>query len=150
MLKMLQVMMCVMLVTLVTAGLAGCESGQTSDKDITVVTEDKLPEMLDQPQTVVVDVRTPDRYAGGHLPGAISIPLPDMRLSDARLTGAERIIVYAGGWTDPLSSAGAKRLMALGYSNVYEFKGGVEMWLDSGRKLITSLPEKGARPETSR
>ena len=146
--RVVQAILCGLMLSLF---LIGCDTGtQTSDADIQVIPEDKLADALAEPQTVLVDVRTPARYASGHLPGAISVPLPDMRPDDARLTDAKQIIVYAGGWTDPLSIAGVKRLMALGYSNVYEFKGGIDVWQDSGKKLITSLPEKGERPETNR
>ena len=146
--RILRVILCGLAVSMV---LVGCDrSAQTSDADVQVVQENHLAEQLAKPQTVLVDVRTADRYASGHLPGAINIPLPNIRPNDTQLTDANQIIVYAGGWTDPLSVAGVKRLMSLGYQNVYEFRGGVAVWQDSGKKLITSLPEKDSRPETSR
>ena len=49
-------------------------------------------------------------------------------------------VVYAGGWTDDLSIAGAKRLLALGYKNVFEFRGGIELWQSEGRALEGDQP----------
>ncbi|MEV8273569.1 rhodanese-like domain-containing protein [Microbacterium sp. NPDC077184] len=46
--------------------------------------------------TVVVDVRTPAEYAGGHLDGAVNIDLqsPDFDATVAELDPAEEYIVY--------------------------------------------------------
>jgi hypothetical protein len=47
---------------------------------------------------------------------------------DAELKEADRLIVYAGGWQDNLGPAVTKRLMAMGYDDVYLFRGGLLLW----------------------
>ena len=142
---------------LAVAGLAaamfvGCNGKPaTSDRDIRELSYRKLVQLLDPETkdslfTVLVDVRSPARYAKGHLPGAVNIPLPTIQPGDLRLAEAKTIVVYARGWTDPLSGPGAKRLMAMGYENVYDFRGGVELWQSEGGALETSpAPEPGGR-----
>lgn len=135
----------------VAGAMVGCLDGtKTSDKDIQVMRYEEVQAAMAKAETVVIDVRTAKAFNEGHIPGAMSVPLPTIRGKDSRLTGAKKIIVYAGGWTDPLSVAGAKRLIALGYDNVYEFKGGTEVWTDSGGRLISADPNATGREETNR
>lgn len=134
----------------VLVGFAGCNGeGKTSDADVQQVTEPDLRTYLGERGTLLLDVRKPELYRQGHLPGAINIFLADLRQRDPRLDDAERIVVYAGGWTDPLSGSGVKQLIKLGYTDVYEFKGGVEVWEDSGGQLVRQDGPGGTgRPET--
>jgi rhodanese-related sulfurtransferase len=138
------------LACLTIAALAGCDKAKVSDESILTIREPQVIEAMSQPQVVLVDVRKPEHFAKGHLPGAINIYLPQMREGDVRLASAKQIIVYASGWTDPLSPAAAKKLMALGYQNVFEFKGGIEVWTAAGHTLATSATPQVGRPETDR
>ncbi len=136
--------------------LLGCNAApKTSDVDIAVIQYPQLLELMANPARgadknlfkdlfagkktqatlILVDVRPPAKFAQGRLPGAVNIPLPELRANDARLGQATTLVVYASGWTDFLSPAGAKKLMALGYQNVREFRGGVENWVQEGGEL---------------
>ena len=130
--------------------ISACNELKVSDADIPIVRIRDVEESLNDPATVLIDARKPEAYAAGHLPNAINIYLPDIRESDARLAAAKRIIVYAGGVRDPLGIAAAKRLVAMGYFNVQEFKGGVEEWRNAGRQLIEALPPAEVRPDTAK
>lgn len=131
-------------------GAAGCDKVKVSDQDIQILKESEMEAATADGETVVVDVRKPAAYAAGHIPNAINIFLPEIREQDPRLAGAKSIVVYAGGWTDPLSTAACKRLMAMGYTGVAEFKGGMELWKESGRQVATSVAPAETRPETSK
>jgi len=52
------------------------------------------------------------------------------------------------GVTDPLSLAAAKRLKAVGYANVSEFKGGTEVWTEAGHSLVTPARASEVRPDS--
>ena len=112
--------------------LIGCSSpGSISDKDIRQIGFAELTELLeasDDYPVVIVDVRSPRQFAQEHVPDAVNIPLPDLSGSDHRLMGVRRIVVYSGGEHDYLSAAAAKRLLALGFSEVFDFRGGLAMW----------------------
>ena len=136
------------LMCLAVLTIAGCDKVKVSDDSIQTLRETQVIEAMSQPQVVLVDVRKPEDFAKGHLPGAINIYLPQMREGDPRLASAKQIIVYASGWTDPLSPAAAKKLMALRYQNVFEFKGGIEVWTAAGHNLTTSATPEVGRPET--
>ena len=48
---------------------------------------DRISELLQQHQAVVVDVRTPEEYTNGHLPESINIPIDQLnnRLGELKL-----------------------------------------------------------------
>lgn len=46
--------------------------GKSAHKEITVA---ELKAMLDRGEAQVVDVREPDEFAEGHIPGAVNVPL---------------------------------------------------------------------------
>ena len=128
--------------------LAGCDTPKVSDENLLLMRETELAKQAGKPGTVVVDVRKPEAYAAGHIPGAINIYLPEIKAADPRLGSAKQIVVYGASGDDPLSTAAAKRLMSLGYQNVYDFKGGVSDWTTAGYRLESSAPAVEGRPET--
>ena len=135
-------------VALAFAAIAGCQTVKISDKNIQEVTEKQVVEKSPSKSFVLVDVRKPEHFQTGHIPGAINIYLPEIRESDERLADAKEIIVYGDGWTDPLPTAGAKRLLSLKYGGVYLFRGGLEVWKAAGHGLVESSAPGTQRPET--
>ena len=121
--------------------LAGCQSraSNTTDADIDVVRFDRVVEMMsksDQKRSVVfIDVRPRVPYITGHIPGALHVPLPDVRAGDPRLAQASHIIVYGRGWQDYVAQAVAKKLMMLKYDKVHDFRGGMELWEAKGQPV---------------
>ena len=55
--------------------------------------------LVRDPRVVVLDVRSPEAYAAGHLPGAISIPVQELReRTPGELPDRDRaIVIYCGG-----------------------------------------------------
>ena len=135
---------------LAAALLAGCDKVQVSDKNVEMMKDTEVLAALNDDKTIIVDIRKPEKYAAGHIPNAINIYVPTIVALDARLANAKRIIVYGDGWTNGLSQAATKKMLALGYVGVYEFKGGIENWKDSGQQLVATGPPAVARPETSK
>lgn len=76
---------------------------------------------------LVIDVRTPEEYAAGHIKGAVNVPLDTIgegtkeTLSDP---GYELLLYCRSG---NRSRTAAMAMAALGYTNVYDF-GGVNAW----------------------
>lgn len=122
--------------------LGGCEALQggpeTSDSSLMIMTEDEVAEaMINEAGIVLVDVRREDAFASGHLPGAVNLPIERIGFDDPELLDRSRIIVYGQNFQSKLPTAAAKKMMRLGYENVYEFRGGVELWEQSGRSLTS-------------
>lgn len=64
----------------------------------------------------IVDVRDPEEYAEGHIPGAINCPLKDFALQSSIIDKKKKVIVYcnAGG----RSYKAYRKLMRLGYKDI--------------------------------
>ena len=87
---------------------------------------------------VVLDVRTPQEFASGHLPGAINIPHAELAARVAELDGARDrdIVVYcrtgrrSGEALGVLAQSGLKRLLHL--------KGDYTRWSEEKRPVVKS------------
>ena len=115
---------------------------------ITEVDTANAAERIDAGGVVVLDVREPDEFAEGALPGALHIPRGHLeaqvegRISDKNAA----VIVYCAGGVR--SAFAARTLGELGYSNVLSMAGGFGKWKDEGRawKTPASLtPEQSNR-----
>jgi rhodanese-related sulfurtransferase len=70
----------------------------------------------------IVDVRTPQEYAAGHVPGAVNIPFDQLGArAAAELGEPERpVVLYCR--TGRRSGIAAETLRALGYGRVYDLQ----------------------------
>jgi rhodanese-related sulfurtransferase len=91
---------------------------------------------------MVVDVREPNEWNQGHLPGAINVPRgmlelradPESPAADPALSGDKdaRVIVYCLKAPGARSVLAAQTLGSMGYSNVAAMRGGFEEWRAEG------------------
>ncbi|MGA0781439.1 MAG: molybdopterin-synthase adenylyltransferase MoeB [Ilumatobacteraceae bacterium] len=86
---------------------------------------------------VVLDVREPDEYAEGALPGALHIPRGHLEAQvEGRITDKNTaVVVYCAGGVR--SAFAARTLGELGYANVLSMAGGYGKWKDEGRPWTT-------------
>lgn len=99
---------------------------------------------------VVLDVRSPSAFAGGHVPGAVN--LPHARISESTLTDIRRetvIVVYCNGPHCNGADRAALALARLGRP-VKKMIGGVTGWLDEGFELTRSSEPWTPRLETAK
>lgn len=74
----------------------------------------------------LIDVRTPGEFADGHIPGAVNIPLDDLRESLDRIPHDKPIVLYCGvGLRGYLAS---NILRQRGYSDVRNLIGGIKTY----------------------
>ncbi len=99
---------------------------QTVD-DLTVP---EAPGWLDQTRALVVDVREPIEYAGGHLPGALSLPQAELALHLEELPRDRDLLVVCEGGTR--SARAARFLKQTGFSRVTNLVGGTGAWRRAG------------------
>lgn len=80
----------------------------------------------------ILDVRSPDEYAAGHLEGALNVPLDDLRTYTRTLGPDTKIVTYCT-MTRPGSSRGeaaADLLVTLGL-DAKALRGGLPAWRDA-------------------
>jgi len=85
-----------------------------------------LTEMLRLPETRVVDVRTPEEFAEGHVPGSINIPLDqvDRRVEEFQSLGSPLILCCRSG---ARSGRATEFLRSKGLTEVYNGGGWTEV-----------------------
>jgi rhodanese-related sulfurtransferase len=92
-------------------------------------------------KTVVLDVRSPEEFAKGHVPGAVNIDInaPGFGTKAAQFDKKQAILVncHAGSRGAIASAALAK----LGFKTVCNLEGGLAEWEKAGHE-----PEKKAQP----
>jgi phage shock protein E len=67
----------------------------------------------------LIDVRTKKEFAGGHLPGAINIPLQELHAREAELGNREEpIVVYCAA--GPRSAMARTQLRSRGFRRVFD------------------------------
>ena len=132
----------------------GCNTSvKTSDENLEIIGYERLMELLadERSPVLLVDVRKPKSYAQGHIPGAVNIPVLQLKPNDPKLGEAQEIVVYSEGWTplrtDRLSGAAAKKLLAMGYVGVNDFRGGLELWRNEGGQVVVQQPKNEEKAE---
>ncbi len=119
---------------LVALLFAGCESGgpPTSDKDLKHIEYRQLVEAIEESSgrrpVVLVDVRTPEKFAAGHIDGAINLPLADLNPRDPHLAKVDKVIVYHEDFKGAYADVAAKKLISGGVVNVFSYAGGYKDW----------------------
>ena len=97
------------------------------------------------PAVVVIDARSRDAYAAGHIPGAVSFPHREMTAeTTASLDRAKVHVVYCDGIGCNASTKGAYKLASLGF-RVKELLGGLDWWRRDGHPVATSIEPAGRR-----
>ena len=99
----------------------------------TAIAPQQLVEQLGQPHTpLILDVRTPAEYAGGHVPGAVNIPVQELTEHLERLTAdlQQPIVVYCEG--GPRARRAAALLDQSGYDHLRLLTGHMAAWRAAG------------------
>jgi rhodanese-related sulfurtransferase len=87
---------------------------------------------------VVIDARSGDAYAAGHIPGAVSFPHREMSaVTAARLDRSKIYVVYCDGIGCNASTKGAYKLARLGF-RTKELLGGIDWWRRDGHPVAAS------------
>lgn len=113
--------------------LMGCTSQESKEQQndtntFQQITAEKANDMIENhEQDVILDVRTKEEYATGHIEGAILLPDNEVsaKAQDMIPDKTATILVYCR--TGNRSKQAAKTLVTMGYTNVYEM-GGIMDW----------------------
>jgi len=85
------------------------------------------PNEFDQKKgMMILDVRTHKDYERGHIPGAIHVPLSDIGDKIKKLKKDKELVVYCENGNRSIWAI--KRLMGMGYKNLFNLKGGYRAW----------------------
>lgn len=97
---------------------------------------DKFATTIATPSVVVIDVRTPEEYATGHIPNSININVEsadfDSQISTVDKNSSVAVYCHSGR----RSAIAAGKMMELGFTQVHNLDGGISAWVASGRQVV--------------
>ena len=85
------------------------------------------------PESFLVDVREPEEYAHGHVPGAINIPQAELASRLAELPRDRPLLAICQGGVRSLRAA--QFLQQVGFGRAVSVRGGTEAWLAAGNPI---------------
>ena len=114
--------------------LSACSAPGGSKGGYRQISMDEAVKMMkDEKNYIILDVRRPDEYAEGHIPGAINLPNEEIGTAEiAELPDkSQLILVYCRSGRRSKEAAG--KLVKLGYTNIVEF-GGIQDYTGETQK----------------
>jgi rhodanese-related sulfurtransferase len=88
---------------------------------------------------LVIDVREPEEYVDGHVPGARLMPLSRLGALAADVPGGQPVYVICASGNRSKAGAG---LLAQRGIEAYSVAGGTGGWADAGRPLVAGVHER--------
>ncbi len=126
---------------LAASSLMACQ-GKVSDDSISYLRAGDLAQRIERSpeKNLVIDARSPEEFAAGHIPGARHMSLTDFDPDkpDPELARYSAIIVYGENPASGVARAMTKRLLAARLTDVYLLEGGMAAWRSSGAPVATS------------
>jgi len=105
------------------------------------VSREDLLDRLRNGLVTVVDVRPPDEFETGHLPGAVNIPLSELEARLGELDPDDDIVAYCRGRWCVLSFEAVAALRARGF-NVRRLEDGLPEWRAAGLPIEAGPPSQ--------
>jgi phage shock protein E len=110
--------------------------GIYNKRGIIMISAESAKKMIDEGSVKILDVRTPEEFKGGHLKGAVLIPVSEInqRVGEISSLKDSNLLVYchSGG----RSSSASQILRAQGFTKIHNLQGGVTAWSAMGYLLV--------------
>ncbi|UGS24717.1 rhodanese-like domain-containing protein [Flavobacterium channae] len=115
-------------------GLTSCLKNQS--EGVQVLDVAKYEQKMMQPDVQLVDVRTPEEFAEGHIENAINMDIngDNFEASVANLDKEKPVMVYckAGG----RSAKAAAKLKEMGFKSISDLDGGITNWNSENKPTV--------------
>lgn len=104
------------------------------------LTTEQLKKMLDSGEEMtLINTLSPENFEQAHIPGSINIPLESADFAEQVEQAAggkdKRIVVYCASEQCQSSAKAAGKLEDEGFTDVYDYEGGVQSWEAAGEKI---------------
>lgn len=114
--------------------LGACGGSTATDSKLELRPATEIQEIVDSPPAdlVVLDIRTPEEFAAGHLADAVNIDYYANDFEDqlAQLNLDVPYVMYCNSGNR--SSNALPVMDSLGFQEVYELEGGIQAWFGAG------------------
>lgn len=112
--------------------LAGCSNGEESS---TEMDQQTALERIENKSITVIDVRTPEEFAAGHVPSAINIPHDQLDQHKDTLAKLEQkpVLLYCkSGYRAGIAH---DKLAELGFTQLHHLSGDMQEWAGNQRPI---------------
>ena len=116
----------ILLSALMFTGCAGTSNSQTNTyRQITM--DEAVTMMAQETGYIILDVRRPDEFAAGHIPGAINVANETIGTAEIPELPDKNQLIMVYCRSGRRSKEASEKLVKLGYTNIVEF-GGILDW----------------------
>src|SRR5262245_29006420 len=102
---------------------------------VATISPARLSELLSNPNAQLIDVRDHHEWAGGHIEGARSLPLDQLRADPERELPKDATLIFICA-KGARSLTAAKMIERLGYPSIYNVDGGTTACARAGFALV--------------
>ena len=107
--------------------LVGCSSnGTNSTRSYENISTDEAQSMIAKKEVDIIDVRTPEEFASGHVPEAVNLPLQDLESRVFTLDKNKSYLIVCRSGNR--SGQASEILVSKGFSHIYNMEGGMNQW----------------------
>jgi rhodanese-related sulfurtransferase len=105
-----------------------------------VFPEDLVDRLGNETELLLIDVRTPEEFAAGHIPGALNIPYDKLpsRLHELEGRQSEELVVYCR--TGRRAKIAEQALVEAGFQNVRDLAGHMVAWTAASYPISDPTP----------
>ena len=108
--------------------VSSCVAPESSSSGYRQISMDEAVKMMrDEKNYIILDVRRPDEFAEGHIPGAINVPNEEIGTAEIAELPAKKQLILVYCRSGRRSKEATEKLVKLGYTNIVEF-GGILDW----------------------
>jgi rhodanese-related sulfurtransferase len=112
-------------------------SAVAQDKNgYTVVSADTLQKLMKDEHFILVDVRTPEEYKEGHIPGAINIDYLNENFNNGLDTLNKDLVYGVYCHSGGRATNSAETMVKKGFKNVYNYEGSMREWKQLGLPVV--------------
>lgn len=114
-----------------TLTLAACGSSAAFKTE----SVDAFAATISSPSTIVIDVRTPEEFASGHIANAVNMNVEgaDFDAQIANVTKTATVAVYCH--SGRRSAIAADKMATAGFTDIHNLDGGISAWTNAGQSV---------------
>lgn len=112
----------------------------TEQQGLSELNREMLMQRVDAGEVVVIDVRPPEEYQAGHIPGALGVPLQQLKRRLDELPRNKDIVAYCRGPFCVLAADAVQMMQARGLK-AFHLDASVHDWRARGRPLATGAEQ---------
>jgi len=124
-----------LLIATVLFMMVGCTQKE-KDNTVELITVAEMDSLLQIGQVQLIDVRTPEEFTEGYIPGAVNIDYRNDNFKQLiqKVDKTKPVAVYCG--KGGRSASCATYMKKAGFTKIYDLDGGITRWKYKGKKLI--------------